>query len=404
MRLLPVRVGAGHLVLAEPDTSGLGACSVDVLAALVEARRLGASAAFLQPVAVWPQALAQLTTDVPRRTLTGLVGLWCRARWRRVSLVQRLSSWRREKALSFRREMARELRRHAGNERVPAGVRTRLKDAARAVGHPVPAPRPLRFPRRLLRERVQVSLDRDARARAGAEAMAAGIPVDRPLVAFELPHRVESALPAVAFLRDHGYWIVRIGDPRGGRVELPGVVDLACAPRPNALLEFFVLQSARFLACESTDLQHAAYLTGTPTLTLNARDPISRYPVRRDGIFTLTRAIDLDSGRVIPLAERLEAPFFLNERNIGHTPNAPETILEAVREMHEGTSAAWHDTAEQAAFRAAVTEAAGALAANVALVADTGADEGFVGDGRLARVQAAALEPGARSLKSGGAG
>ena len=61
--------------------------------------------------------------------------------------------------------------------------------------------RAVRFPRRLLRERVQVSLDRDARARAGAEARAAGIPVDRPLVAFELPHRVESALPAVAFLR-----------------------------------------------------------------------------------------------------------------------------------------------------------------------------------------------------------
>ncbi len=72
--------------------------------------------------------------------------------------------------------------------------------------------------------------------------------------------------------------------------------------------------------------------------------------------------------------------------------------------MHEGTSAAWPDTAEQAAFRAAVTEAAGALAANVALVADTGADEGFVGDGRLARAQAAALEPGARSLEPGGAG
>ena len=215
---------------------------------------------------------------------------------------------------------------------------------------------------------------------------------------------MSNALPAVSFLVEHGYGVVRIGDPRGGHVEMPGLVDLACAPQPktplpSALLEFFVLQSARFVVCESIDLQQAAYLTSTPTLTLNARDPISRYPVRRDGVFTLTRATDLDSGRVIPLHERLGDWFFLNDRNVGHTPNAPETVVEAVREMHEGSSAAWHDTAEQLAFRTAVTQSADALAATVPLVADWGADDGFVGDGRLARVQAAALGPGAWGLE-----
>ena len=399
---LAVRAGIRHVVVAGPDTSGLGPCAVDVLAALVEARKLGASAGFLQPAASWPNALAQLTTEVPRRALTGPIGLWCRAHWRRASLTRGASAWRRDRARSVRRELARELRRHAGDERVPAGVRTRLKDAARVVGHPAPKPAAARFPRRLLRERVQVSLDRDARARADTEARAAGIPIDRPLVAFELPHRVENALPAVSFLVEHGYGVVRIGDPRGGHVEMPGLVDLACAPRPSALLEFFVLQSARFVVCESNDLQQAAYLTSTPTLTLNARDPISRYPVRRDGIFTLSRATDLDSGRVISLHERLGDWFFLNDRNVGHTPNAPETVVEAVREMHEGISAAWHDTAEQLAFRAAVTQSAGALAATVPLVADWGADDGFVGDGRLARVQAADLRPGAWGLEPGG--
>ena len=401
---LAVRAGIRHVVVAGPDTSGLGPCAVDVLAALAEARRLGASAGFLQPAAAWPQALAQLTTDVPRRALTGPIGLWCRAHWRRVSLTRRASAWRRDRVRSVRRELARELRRRAGDERVPAGVRTRLKDAARVVGHPAPKPGTARFPRRLLRERVQVTLDRDARARAGAEASAAGIPLDRPLVAFELPHRVENALPAVAFLVEHGYGVVRIGDPRGGRVEMTGLVDLACAARSSALLEFFVLQSARFVVCESIDLQHAAYLTSTPTLTLNARDPISRYPVRRDGVFTLTRATDLDSGRVIPLHERLGDWCFLNDRNVGHTPNAPETVMEAVREMHEGSSAAWHDSAEQAAFRAAVVQSAETLLATVPLLADWGADDGFVGDGRLARVQAETLEPGAAGSRKPEAG
>lgn len=392
-----MRAGVRHLVVAVPDTSGIGPCSTDVLCTLAEARRLGAVAGFLRPTETWPPALAQLTTDVPRRALTGPVGLWCRTRWRSAALARRFSVWRRERALSVRRELARELRRHAGNERVPAGVRTQLKDAARVVGHPLPrAVRP-GFPRRLVRERVQVSLDRDARARADNEAKAAGIPRDRPLVAFEVPHRVESALPAIAFLIEQGYVVVRIGDPGGGHVDVAGVVDLACAPRPSALLELLVLQSARFLVCESLDLQQAAYLTATPTLTLNARDPISRYPIRRDGVFTLTQAMDLDSGRVIPLHERLEAPSYQNQRNLGHTPNPPGTILEAVGEMHHGTTVTWQDTAEQAVFRIAAAEASEKLAASVPLVAEWGADAGFIGDGRLARTQADASALGTRS-------
>ena len=345
-------------------------------------------AGFLRPAESWPPALAQLTTDVPRRMLTGPVGVWCRARWRGAAVARRFAAWKRERTLSVRRELARELRRHAGNERIPAGVRTQLKNAARVVGHPAPAVAPPGFPRRLVRERVQVSLDRDARARAVNEARAAGIPPDRPLVAFEVPQRVEGALPAISFLVEQGYVVVRVGDARGGQLDVAGVVDLACAPRPSPLLELLVLQSARFLVCESPGLQQAAYLTGTPTLVLNARDAISRYPIRRDGVFTLTRAMDLDSGRVIPLLERLEAPFYQNERNLGHTPNPPDTVLEAVREMHEGTTMMWHDTAEQAAFRIAAAEASEALAASVPLVAEWGADAGFIGEGRLARTQA----------------
>jgi putative glycosyltransferase (TIGR04372 family) len=386
---LVMRAGRRHQVVAQPDTSSLGACSLDVLAALLEARKLGASVGFLRPAATWPAALAQLVTDVPKHSLDGPAGLWCRVRWGQASLMRRAAAWRRDRMLSIRRELARELRRYAGDERFPAGVRTRLKDAARVIGHPAPAASTAARPRQLIRERLQASLDRDARTRASAEAKAAGIPIDRPLVAFELPHRVESALPAVRFLLEQGYGVVRIGDPRGGGIEMAGLIDLACGPQPSALLEFFVLQSARFVVAESVDVEHAAYLTGTPTLTLNARDPISRYPIRRDGVFTLTRAVDLDSGRVIPLAERLEGAYFQNERNIGHMPNEPGIIVDAVREMHEGASGAWHDSPEQVAFRTAATAAASVLPRSVPQAAEWAADGGFLGDGRLTRAQAA---------------
>ena len=403
---LAVRAGIRHVVVAGPDTSGLGPCAVDVLAALVEARKLGASAGFLQPAASWPHALAQLTTDVPRRALTGPIGLWCRAHWRRASLTRRASAWRRDRARSVRRELARELRRHAGDERVPAGVRTRLKDAARVVGHPAPKPGAARFPRRLLRERVQVSLDRDARARADAEARAAGIPIDRPLVAFELPHRVENALPAVSFLVEHGYGVVRIGDPRGGHVEMPGLVDLACAPRPSALLEFFVLQSARFVVCESIDLQQAAYLTehahvdaqrtrsdlpvpGPARRRLHAdarhrsrfgpRDPAARAPGRL----------------VLPeRPQRRTHPERPGDGGRGRSRDARGQLGGLARYRRAG----WR-------FARPSRNRPRALAATVPLVADWGADDGFVGDGRLARVQAEALaawspEPGAWSRRA----
>jgi putative glycosyltransferase (TIGR04372 family) len=402
LNLLRVRAGIRDLVVAAPDVSSLGACSIDVLTAATQARRLGASIGFLRPHGRWPAALTSVVTDVPQRALTGPVGLWCRVQWWWAATRAGSSARWRARVQSVRRETARELRGYAGDERFPAGVRTILKNAARSVGHPAPVPAPVRFPRRLVRDRVRAWLDREARAHAAVEARAAGIPSDQPLAAIELPHRVESAWPAVQFLLEQGYAVVRIGDPRGGRVQAAGVVDLACGPRPSALLEFFVLQSARFLVCESRDLQHAAYLAGTPTLTLNARDPISRYPIRADGVFTLTSAVDLDTGRVLPLAERLEAATFHNERNLGHVPNAPDVILEAVREMHEGTSASWQDTAGQAAFRAAVTQAAQTIGATTPAVAEWGADMGFVGDGRLARVQVEHGADGSRKPEAGG--
>jgi putative glycosyltransferase (TIGR04372 family) len=401
MRLLPVRAGIRYLVVAAPDVGSLGACSIDLLTASTQARSLGASVGFLKAPATWPPALAAVTTDVPRRALTGPVGVWCRVQWRWASTTTRASAWWRARMLSMGRETARELRRYAGDDRYPAGVRTLLKNAARSVGHPVPIAGPARFPRRLIRDRIQASLDREARARAAVEARGAGIPPERPLVAIELPHRVESAWPAVEFLLELGYAVVRIGDPRGGRVDAAGVVDLACGPRPSPLLEFFVLQSARFVVCESRDVQHAAYLTGTPTLVLNARDPISRYPIRTDGAFTLTGAVELDTGRVLSLAERLEATAFQNERNIGHIPNPPDVILDAVREMHEGTSAGWQDTAGQVAFRTAATQAAQTIGATTPAVAEWGADAGFLGDGRVARMQADAFLAGSRRPEAG---
>jgi hypothetical protein len=59
--------------------------------------------------------------------------------------------------------------------------------------------------------------------------------------------------------------------------------------------------------------------------------------------------------------------------------------------MLDGLDSGWGETEAQARYRARVTAAGGALASTVRYVATWGPDHGFLGDGRLARVQAARL-------------
>jgi len=56
--------------------------------------------------------------------------------------------------------------------------------------------------------------------------------------------------------------------------------------------------------------------------------------------------------------------------------------------MHERLLPGGRDADGQAEFRARLTDAAAALAPTIPYVAEWGADRGFMGDGRLARVQA----------------
>jgi len=232
-----------------------------------------------------------------------------------------------------------------------------------------------------------VTLTDAARADAEALADAAGLR-GAPIVAFEVPARVEVAAPAVAYLRGLGYLVVRVGDASGGRLEWPGVIDVAGHGAPRPLLDVWILLNARFLVCQSADWQHAAYLTNTPTLRCGARDPFAAYPVRADGLLLLARAVDLGSGRVLGLDERLSEDYFSQLRHIGHASGSADELADATREMHESLLPGSRDADGQAEFRARLTGAAVALAPKVPYVAEWGADRGFMGDGRLARVQA----------------
>ena len=382
--VVTTHVGGRRVEASRPDTSTPGAFSLDVLTTLARARH-GASAACL--LTGRRGAPAIVCDEVPVIDARGAAAAWIGARLGAASLARRAAAWRREVSLSIWHELHRELRRHAGDSRLPASVRARLRESARdalARSSPPGADHGAKFPRRALRQplRVVLSLELEPAAQAAAAAAVDG---DGPFAAVEAG---EGALAvAAATLRQAGLRVVTLG-------ALPYPVDSTAAGAGPVvwLRDLAVLQRARLMVCESETWQHAAYLTDTPSVRVNAPEPFSAYPVRVNGVFALRRAIDLDTGRTLDPADQLKPAYLRNLRNHGHRDTPPEQVRDAVHEVLAGAAAGWPETPGQQRFRQAVVDAAADAGAAIPALRAWGADAGFVGDGRLARCQVDGLQ------------
>jgi hypothetical protein len=366
------------VLVSRPDGSSAGRLSVEMLAALNEARSGSMQACFIRPREMASESLFALTSsDVAIAHGEGIAWARARVRWGMRAAAQRWAERWRGGVASFWYEFGREVRHYAGDERLPAAVRSGARDVAhRALARSNDPAAPVRqYPRRLLRDRVNTSLPPALVDAARAAARATGIDLDAPVVAIDARIGADACSEAEAFLARHGYRIVRVG-------------------HALSLVDVFILSTARFVVCAAVDLQHAACLTNTPSLLLNAPDPFVGYPVREDGLFTVQKVIDLDDGRVLAVADLLTESYFRNVRNCGYRRNTATEVRQAVEEMHDGVSAGWRDTEGQARFRAQVVDAGAELASRVRHVAEWGPDGGFIGDGRLARFQAAYAEAG----------
>ena len=325
----------------------------------------------------------------------GSAGAWLRRTWRASALGRRAATPRSDAGGGFWLEWSRELRRQAADHRLPLDFRAHLRERARRAltNATVPPPASIRFPRRALRERVPVSLPPDLERRAMEQGRAAGIDFARPMVAIDVPRRPDTCEDASAWLISQGCTVVQMGhapDP----LRADGAVSLSAVPFDTSIVELFVLVRAAFLICDSIEMQHVAYVTNTPTLLLNARDLFSAYPVRDDGLFTMSTPIDLDTGRALTAGELLHEDYYRAGRHFAFRDVAAAGVLAAVREMHGGVTAGWREDANQTRFREEVTRAGHALADRVPVPAEWGPDGDFLGDGRLAAWQAEAVEHG----------
>lgn len=293
--------------------------------------------------------------------------------------------------MTFWHEVYVELRRHAGDERLPEGLRGSLRTLARrayARAERLQSHSERTYSRRQLRDARPMRLSRDVEATAMAEARTAGIDLDAPFAAVEIRNRPDVLYDAFDVLARAGLTVIRFGggprDPVRGR----SVVDVTASRGRVPALERLLVARARLVVCGGAELQRMCCEADVPSLTLNAVDPFALYPIRPHGLYLQRTVIDLDSGREIPRDQQLTEAFFRNRRNQGSKEHASRDIAAAVEELLDGTAHGWQDTAAQARYRETVCAAGTRLAPLVRYIAKHGPDNGFLGDGRLARVQA----------------
>jgi hypothetical protein len=165
--------------------------------------------------------------------------------------------------------------------------------------------------------------------------------------------------------------VVQVG-PAGERIPHPAIIDTRSGTSTPTALTLHLLQTSRFVVCDTLDTQRVADLTGTPALLLNATEPLNAYPIRGDGLFTMATPVDLDTGDELDAVSLLQDPRA--HRTCGFRTNTAAQVLDAVAEMHDATLGTLTEHDSQRRFRAR-------LLANCR-------QDGSVAKGRLARWQA----------------
>lgn len=420
-----LRFGTRRVVVTHPNDQQYGHLGLEIGMSLAHARRQGAAVCFIRPSNRLGSGLFELESpDVRVLRPTAVVRELFRACLSGRKMLDRIDGWREAIWEQVETHFVREVNRYVEDPAMPSevrhglrGVRGRLRasleEVTRARGLP-----PLYFERRRLRERVEVRLHSEAHDRAGALARAHGIPDDAPLVCIHARERgykqgrevqdtkqdgrddgarnarIESYLAAVDELVERGYTVVRLGDPSMTPLQHPGVVDLATSTARTNLLEVHCLLRSDLLIAGESGLAGVTYVTNTPFLLVNATEPIAAYPIRAPGLFLPKTVVDKRDGRHLTSYDLLSVDYhrqFRDTRRFLYIDNSPDEIRDATHEMLDWLSGTWTESPAQRRYHDAIVAAADQLRRRGSLyVRKWGLHEGFLGDGRIARVAVAA--------------
>jgi putative glycosyltransferase (TIGR04372 family) len=406
------RILVSKLNVLDEDHLGM-----EIVMSLAEARMHRADAYFIRPRKGPGESLLTLESpDVHVLDAGGARGMWLEGLSRLSELTDAVTSYPSNLGRSVREELCWELKSYIFDDDVNREVRSSLRGLRKWMQERNERldrrtdGRRQYYRRRLLRERLNVLMSEKAATEAIGRLQSFGIEAGAPLVTvhiweagfkrgWELSERklnarddsarsarIEAYFDAFDYLVDQGYTVVRIGHPTMTPVRRRGVIDLANTPGTSSLLEIHCLLASRFLIASEAGPLGVSYLTNTPSLTVNATDPISSYPIRSDGMYILKGVVDRETDQPLGLLEMLNDEYLANLRNTTryrYVDNSSHEILAAVIEMVRGLRDGWTESAPQREFRCAATEAAEAVRLHLPHFRAWGSDEGFLGDGRI---------------------
>ena len=424
LKTTTVRLGLRRVLVARPSEVQYGHQGLEIVMSLARARQEGSDVYLVRPSTALGVGLFELESPQVRvlrpRPLVRKLLRTCIS-WRK--LQDRVDAWRHDVQEQVEREFVREVNGYIADPGVPQPVRERLRGARRRLK--VSLARAARkrefgapyYERRLLREPVPVRLHAAASDDAARQARAHGIPPDGRLVCVHAREagykvgqeiqdtkpqlgrddrtrnaRIESYFAAIDYLVERGYVVVRLGDPTMTPVRRDGVVDLATSPSRTNLLEVYCLLRSAFIIAGESAYVNVVCLTNTPILLVNATEPISAYPVRAPGLFLPKGVVDRRDTRRLTSADLLTLEYqrqLRDTRRYEYVDNSPQEILEATREMLEWLEGRWTESPAQRRYHEAIMTAAAQLRRRSAYVRKWGLHQGFLGDGRIARVAVA---------------
>lgn len=416
-----VRLGRRRVLVCCPNQEQFGHFGVEIAFALAYARLRGVPVAFVRdPHPRVPQTLLEVEADGVEIIRGGLEHRLARAYWawsqRALEEGVRVNVRRAASA-----ELTEILRTHRG---LPKALRAPAKEKARRLRKgskrqttPLHAGAvPAYNRRRLLAHGVPVHLRPEAQRRAERLAASVGLPETSRIVCLHVRERgfkagaeqqdketstwddsvrnarIETHLPAIDLLVERGFTVVRMGDPSMTPLSRPGVLDLATSDQRDPLLELWCLLHATFLFCGESGPFSVSYLTQTPMLAVNCTDPIGTFPIRKESIYMMKSVVERATGEAITgsrLFTRGHLEHLRDTLRYRFLENTPEELLAAAAEMIELLETAPPQAAAQAWYRDLV-HASAAANRDLYYVRKHGPDEGYMGDGRLARVQAEA--------------
>jgi putative glycosyltransferase (TIGR04372 family) len=380
-----------------------------------EARRHGLPIYFLTERDTVNPALYEVEAEGTTVVRPGLLRrAWLRTVWHTGEMSDHLRQLGFEGSEPARAGLTRQLRRAARLKSARWARRPlrRLADRIAAMTAAARGERPY-MRRRAMRTRHAVRLNTEAAARAQRNAEELGIPAQARIVVIHAREpgfkrgrevhdrtgkrkhddlrnaRIDTYFPAVDRLVRDGYTVIRVGDRSMTPVRREGVIDVATDPRRIPELDLYLLLRSQFAVAGESGPGQVAMLTNTPTLTLNATDPISSFPVRADSLYIVKRVREIASGRILSLREMLGFDYLSHLRDPGrfeYIDNTPEEIVEAVQEIAAIASGRREaESAAQAAYGQMACRAGEEYRNRLQYIRKHGTDDGFLGDGRIAR-------------------